>query len=444
MAIQHRGQIFSGISTTACKKRIFSYKNQGLVSKVLNPRILKAYSGNVGIGHVGYALPKMSSIEDAQPYQFKTDLIDFSIAFNGTITNFEEIYERLSSMGRIFTGKSDIELIATLIETFFNLSDDTLEALRMVLKYVKGAYCIVVLESNGNLYAVRDPYGYKPLCYGSLRIDEKSFNIISSESCAIDSIGGKLEGDINPGEILFINPAEGLKKFQIIEQEECGLCQFEYIYVARPDSIIDGISIADVRYRLGRNLAQQDYIPSDNVIVVPVPDSGRSAAMGYAWESGILYQEGLMKNRYIWQLKQDPDERLNSISSIVKGKDIVLIDDSILSGTTIKKIVSMLRKVGAKSIHVRISCPPIINNCEMNHNFLDRKLLISHEMRLKNLFDFREKLNKEIGADSLRFQTTRGLLDAIGLEPNQICYTCLTDQIHEIKEDKNEELKLLI
>ena len=314
----------------------------------------------------------------------------------------------------------------------------------MVLKYVEGAYSLVLLENNGSLYAVRDPVGYKPLCYGMLKIKEKAFYIISSESCAIDAVSGSLSGDVRPGEIIKISPVDGLKKYNVVDRKKTGLCQFEYIYFARPDSIIDGVSVADVRYQLGRNLARDDYIPSDNVIVVPVPDSGRSAAMGYAWESGILYQEGLIKNRYIWNVKQDPVERLNPIKHIVEGKNVVLIDDSILSGNTIKKIISMLRKIGARSIHVRISSPPIINHCEMNNNFLSRDFLIGFQSRLNNDLDYREMIKDNIGADTLRFQTIRGLIDAIGLAPNQICYTCLREQPFEKEEKEPEELKLFV
>ncbi len=444
MALQHRGQMFTGISTTMCNQKIFSYKESGLVFKVLNPKTLKRFPGNVGIGHVSFILPKMDSIDDAQPYHFKSESIEFSIAFNGTITNFDEIFNRLRNIGRSFTGKSDVELLATLIETLTRFADNMVDTLAMVLKYVKGAYSLVVLENDGNLYAVRDPIGYKPLCYGKLKIKEKKFFIVASESCAIDAVGGKLKGDVKPGEIIKFSPVDGLKKCKIVENEKSGLCQFEYIYFARPDSIIEGISVADVRYKLGRNLARDDYIPSDNVIVVPVPDSGRSAAMGYAWESGILYQEGLMKNRYIWHLKQDPDEKLNPIRKVVEGKDIVLVDDSILSGTTIKKIITMLRQVGARSIHVRISCPPIINKCGMNNNFLSRDFLIGYQTKLNNDLDFREKINKSIGADTLRFQTIKGLIDAIGLRPNQICYSCLREKIIQKEETEPEELELFV
>ena len=360
------------------------------------------------------------------------------------ITNFEEIFNRLRNMGRIFTGNSDIEILATLVETLSKYTDNMVDTLKMILKYVKGAYSIILLENDGNLYALRDQNGYKPLCHGKLKMNEKKYHIISSESCAIDALGGTLTGDINPGEIVKINPVEGLKRFKMENPRKNGLCQFEYIYYARPDSVLNGISIAEVRYRLGRNLARNDYIPSDNVIVVPVPDSGRSCAMGYAWESGILYQEGLMKNRYIWQIQHDPLERLNPIKKIIEGKDIVLIDDSIISGDTIKKIISMLRKVGARSIHVRISCPPIINYCNLNNNFLSREVLIGRQTKVNNDINFRETITKSIGADSLRFQTIRGLIEAIGLPPNQICYTCLREQLIENEEKKFEHPQIFV
>ena len=445
MAIQHRGHLFSGLSVTNCDGKIVSYSNRGLVSKVLNPIKLKSFAGNVGIGHVNYGSHSYIGPEDTQPYHFKSGNSEFSIALNGAITNYIEIHNILSNMGRIITGKSHVELIATLLDTFLRFNNNKmLKALSKIMEILKGAYSFVVLKSDGNLYAVRDPIGYKPLCYGKIEINNKLFYAISSESCSIDVIGGELIGDVKPGEVININPIEGLKKHQILTKNKTGICQFEYIYFARPDSIIEGISVGEVRYKLGKILAHNDNINSDNAIVVPVPDSGRSAAMGYACGSGIVYQEGFMKNRYMWQLKNSISDKLNPIKAIVKDRDIILIDDSILSGNTMKKIVSMLRSAGALQVHVRISSPPIINDCQKSSSISKKDLLIAFQKKVKSYNNFNEAMRKYIGSDSLKYQTIEGLVEAIGLKRNQICLDCLTEYCQVNEEKENHEIKLMI
>ncbi len=233
---------------------------------------------------------------------------------------------------------------------------------------LEGAYSLLILTNDGYIYAIRDPTGCKPLCYGMLEINDMKFYIFSSESCSLDVLGANLIDDVKPGEIIKIHPEKEIQKFFIKSNKRVGVCHFEYVYFARPDSIIDGISVGETRFRLGMNLAKDDDLNISNAVVVPVPDSGRSAAMGYSWYSGIPYEEGLMKNRYIWQLKANPKEKLNPIKSVVNGKNIILVDDSILSGETMKDIIRMLREAGAKSIHVRISCPPIIKSCKLLEN----------------------------------------------------------------------------
>lgn len=445
MAIQHRGQLFSGISTTNCIGKIFSYKNFGLVSKVFNVKRLRTFTGNVGIGHVAFDSPENNSIENAQPYHYKSGLMEFSLALNGAITNHQEIKKRLSKMGKVFIGDSDVELISTLIETLSRFSNTILDTLNLLIKTIKGAYSIILLTKDGNLYVLRDPVGYKPLCHGIIEENNRKFFIISSESCAIDTVGGILKGDIKPGEIFHINPMNGITKYNTELTENKRICQYEYVYFARPDSIIEGISVADVRYRLGINLAQGDLdFNSNNSIVVPVPDSGRSAAMGYSWQSKIPYQEGLMKNRYLWQLKSDPNDKLNPIKPIVNGKNVILVDDSMLSGITMKKIIMMLRKAGARAIHVRIACPPIINNCQINNSFSNRNLLIAYQKKKKNNKDFIEVIQEYIKADSLKFQTVENLINSIGINKNNICYNCLQDAIQDKKEKAKREIEAII
>jgi len=443
MALQHRGQLFSGISIKTNENNILTYKDKGLVSKVLNPKKLKSMIGNVGIGHVCYGKPSCTKIENAQPYYSKINNTEFSIAMNGILSNYDEIHTELSKMGRVFIGKSDIELISVLIETLISLLEDRISALKKLVETLKGAYSILVLFNDGNIYAIRDPKGYKPLCYGNLNIENKHFYIVSSESCAIDVIGGNLIEDVVPGEIINIHPTNKVERYQALNEEVCGVCEFEYIYIARPDSIIDGVPVGDVRYKLGQYLAETDDFFSEEAIVVPIPDSGRSAAMGYSWKSKIPYEEGLMKNRYMWQLKSNVEEKLNPIKEVVKNKDIILVDDSIISGNTMKKIVSMLRNAKAKSIHVRISCPPIIKNCEFNDSISNRELLVAFQAKVRNYDNFNEEMRKFIGADSLKFQNLDGLFNAIGIEESKGCIDCFKEFCLVDKERKISKMDII-
>ncbi len=445
MALQHRGQLFTGISTY-CNEKIFTYKNRGIVSKVLHPKKLKEFSGNIGIGHVNYGTRGITSLEDAQPFHFSSVENDFSIAINGTISNREAIIKKLRDMGKIITGNSDVELIATLIDTFygFNEKKNMIDTFKIIFEVLEGAYSGVLLNNDGNIYCFRDPGGYKPLCHGILSLESKKFYIVASESCALDVLGASLIADVKPGEVIKINPVSGISSFQITKSKNTLPCLFEYIYFARPDSIMEGISIADVRYRLGKSLAKNDFFDLEDTIVVPVPDSGRSAAMGYAWEAQLPYQEGLIKNRYVWKLKiDDLREKLNVIKNVVRNKNVILIDDSILSGKTIKEIISMLKAAGVKSVHVRVSAPPIINNCEKNDSFSDRNLLIACRMREMNVKNYVEEIRKYIGADSLKFQTLQGLRQSLGVKKELTCKSCFSTEFQAKLEDGGKKLKLI-
>ena len=426
MALQHRGQIFSGISMSNCQGKITSHKGRGLVSKVLNPKHLRGFSGNVGIGHVCYGRPNCEDLESAQPYYYKTHINEFSIALNGTITNREQLIQKLNKMGRFISGNSNIELIATIIDALIGLTNDRFGVLQKLFKIVEGAYSMLIMFNDGTIYALRDPSGCKPLCYGLFENGDKAFHLISSESCGLDVLGGRLVDDIHPGQIVEFRP-DSVRKFQYEELNQKGVCLFEYVYFARPDSVIDGISIAQIRYKLGENLAINDNIKLSNPIVVPVPDSGRSAAMGYSWKSKILYQEGLMKNRYMWKLGSQVRNKLNPIKSVISEQDVILIDDSIVSGHTMKEIIYMLRKAGANSIHVRISCPPIIKNCNLNDVFGTRNLLLAHDTKEKNYDTFDEEMRKFIDADSLKFQTYEGLINAVGSDTDALCEACIKE-----------------
>ncbi|MBY9020756.1 MAG: amidophosphoribosyltransferase [Candidatus Lokiarchaeota archaeon] len=443
---QHRGQESSGISILKTGGSITTYKKKGLVSQVLNDNELSKLWGNIGIGHNRYATTgtqEYNSQDYIQPYHFKNNEIEFSIAFNGTIPNYHDLKNQLEANGRIFITNTDTEVIAHLIAYTANETDNWPEILKKVSGSLDGSYSLLILTSKNDIYAIRDPLGFKPLCIGELITEERTCYIVSSESCGIDVVGGKFLRDVRPGEIIHLSSEKGIHSEKIIESDRTALCQFELVYFARPDSIIDGVSVAQTRLQLGINLAKNDPILKDsnfreNAIVVPVPDSGRSVAVGYAQEAKLPYVEGLMKNRYVWrtfimpgQKKREAavKEKLNPIKVLVEGKNVIILDDSIVRGTTTKKIINLIRDAGAISVNVRISCPPVIRPCYMGIDFPTTSELIAGNF--KNLYgeeNYIEEIRKKIGADSLRYQTIDDLISAIGKSKNQLCMACLTGE----------------
>ena len=446
ISLQHRGQESTGISILKTGGSIVTYKKKGLVSQVLNDNELSKLWGNVGIGHNRYATTgsqEYNSLDYIQPYHFKNTEIEFSIAFNGTIPNYHELKQELEAKGRIFITNTDTEVIAHLLAYTANKTDNWPEILKKVSKSLDGSYSLIILTSKSDIYAIRDPLGFKPLCIGEMITEERKHYIVSSESCGIDVVGGNLIRDVRPGEIIHLSSEKGIHSELVLESERTALCQFEFVYFARPDSIIDGVSVAQTRLQLGINLAKNDPILTDphfreNAIVVPVPDSGRSVAVGYAQEAKLPYVEGLMKNRYVWrtfimpgQKKREAavKEKLNPIKKFVEGKNVIILDDSIVRGTTTKKIINLIRDAGAISVNVRISCPPVIRPCYMGIDFPTTSELIAG--RFKNLFgeeNYIEEIRKKIGADSLRYQTIDNLINAIGKKKSQLCMACLTGE----------------
>ncbi len=443
---QHRGQESTGVSILKTGGRIFTYKKKGLVSTVLNDKVLSKLWGNVGIGHNRYATTGAQEFESPyymQPFHFNNHEIEFSLAFNGTIPNYTEIKQNLEEKGRIFVTNTDTEVIAQLIAFIALRTEGWPNILKIASKSLDGSYSLLILTAEGDIYAIRDPLGFKPLCIGELKTEERHHYIISSESCGIDVVGGKLIRDVEPGEIVHLSHQKELHSEILIKSDRTALCQFEFVYFARPDSIIDGISIAQTRLQLGINLAKNDPLLDDpkfkeNAIVVPVPDSGRSAAVGYAQQAKLPYVEGLMKNRYVWRTFIMPGqknreaavkEKLNPIKAFVKGKNVIILDDSIVRGTTTTKIINLIREAGAISVNVRISCPPVIRPCYMGIDFPTTSELIAGSF--KNLYgeeNFIEEIRKKIGADSLRYQTIDDLVSAIGKSKNQLCMACLTGE----------------
>jgi len=443
---QHRGQESTGISILKTGGSIVTYKNKGLVSQVLNDSALSKLWGNVGIGHNRYATTgaqEFNSLDYIQPYHFKNNEIEFSLAFNGTIPNYAELKQSLENKGRIFVTNTDTEVVAQLIASIALGTESWPEILKTASESLDGSYSLLILTAEGDIYAIRDPLGFKPLCIGELKTEERNFYIVSSESCGIDVVGGRLIRDVEPGEIVHLSHRKELHSEMVVKSDRTALCQFEFVYFARPDSIIDGVSVAQTRLQLGINLARNDPILKDskfreNAIVVPVPDSGRSVAVGYAQEAKLPYLEGLMKNRYVWRTFIMPGqknreaavkEKLNPIKSFIKGKNVIILDDSIVRGTTTKKIINLIRDAGAISVNVRISCPPVIKPCYMGIDFPTTSELIAG--RFKELYGneiYIDEIRKKIGADSLRYQTIDDLVSAIEKSKNQLCMACLTGE----------------
>ncbi|WP_291582279.1 amidophosphoribosyltransferase [Clostridium sp. UBA6640] len=404
-ALQHRGQESSGIVTYNGKK-MKCHKDMGLVSEVFNNEILNQLTGHSAVGHVRYSTAGDSSVKNAQPVLGEFKLGNIAIAHNGNLINADIIRELLEDSGCIFQTSIDSEVILNLIargakKGILNAVVDTVQA-------IKGSFGIVILTEN-ELIGVRDPHGIRPLCLGKIG---ESY-VIASESCALDATGAEYVRDIEPGEIVVINN-EGIKSINFAEKSIKAICSFEYIYFARPDTIIDGISVHSSRVKAGKKLYEE--YPVDADIVVAVPDSGVSAAMGYAKASGIPYEIGLIKNRYIGRTFITPcqEERenavnvkLNVLKENVEGKKVVLIDDSIVRGTTSKRLVELLRKAGAKEVHFRVCSPVVKFPCYFGIDTPYRKGLIGANMKV-------EEIREIIGADTLGYLTQKGLLECLG------------------------------
>ena len=442
IALQHRGQESTGISVLKTGGRIYTYKQRGLVSKVLSKRKLAQYWGNVGIGHNRYATTgatEYQSLDYLQPLHFNNNEIEFSLAFNGTIPVYDNIKQKMDDMGRVFITNTDTEVIAQLIASLSLGSEDWPEILKIASRFLDGSYSLIILTDKGDIYAMRDPMGFKPLCIGELKSEKRNIYFVASESCAIDAVGGKFLRDVLPGEIIHLSHQKDIHSEMVLKSDRTALCQFEFVYFARPDSVIDGVSVAKARLRMGALIAQNDMLLdnseiAENAIVVPVPDSGRGAAVGYAKKTDIPYIEGLMKNRYVWRTFIMPGqenrsaavkEKLNPIKSLILGKDVILFDDSIVRGTTLKQIVTLVKEAGAKSVNVRISCPPVISACYMGIDFPTREELIAGRLQKQFNDDFIEEIRKEIGADSLLYQNLDDLKKAIGKTESELCLACL-------------------
>lgn len=401
--LQHRGQESAGI-TVVHDEETYSVKDLGIVASVLTDKALeKLPNGSMAVGHVRYKSDDFLERAATQPLVMRYSYGSLALAHNGAVTNFAEIRDELEHGGAIFQSNSNAEVIGYLIATK-RIETDTIEqAVLKTMESLKGAYSLVIGAPN-KLIGVRDPHGFKPLCIGKLG----NSIMISSESCAIESLGGEFIRDVEPGEVVVVDD-EGFHSYICDKKEATSICLFEYVYFARPDSVINGVSVNTSRRIAGRLLYEENPIKAD--IVCGVPDSGLDAAQGFSEASGITYATAFIKNKYIGRTSAVAGiekstkllkTRLNVLKNIVKDKSVVIIDDSIVRGNTATHIVSLLRNAGAKEIHMRISSPEFLYPCYFGIDLPKKEELIS------NIFT-KEEIRKRIGADSLEFLSLDGL-----------------------------------
>ena len=437
-ALQHRGQESCGIAvsdTQGPKGKVFSYKDMGLVNEVFDAEKLDKLNGNIGVGHVRYSTAGSSVRENAQPLVLNYVKGTLGMAHNGNLLNAIELREELSYTGAIFQTTIDSEVIAYLIARE-RLKTSTVEAaVKNSMEKIKGAYSLIVMSPR-KLIGARDPFGFKPLCIG--KRDNTYF--LSSETCALDTVGAEFVRDVLPGEVVTITH-NGIESDTSLCQKNTARCIFEYIYFARPDSQIDGMGVYESRINAGRILAKTHPVEAD--LVVGVPESGNAAALGYSLESGIPYGNAFIKNNYVGRTfikpKQEQREssvkvKLNVLSDTVKGKRVIMIDDSIVRGTTSARIVALLKQAGASEVHVRISSPPFLHPCYFGTDIPSEDQLIASGNTV-------DEICKLIGADSLGYLETDNLSEMI-CGGTGYCDACFTGNypIEPPKQDIRGEM----
>jgi len=434
-ALQHRGQESAGIATLQ-GEYVHVKRGNGLLNQVFKRGDFESLKGNLGIGHVRYSTTGSGYIQNVQPIfaQYWGGMM--AISHNGNIVNSKEIRDSIIQKGGVVRSSSDTELLLHLIamEKPGNVENAILNAVGKI----KGAYSITLI-AEGKLIAIRDPYGFRPLCMGHM----PGMYIIASETAALDVVGARFVRDIQPGEMVVINGRK-MKSIKFRKNERNALCVFEYIYFARPDSYLDGVSVYKVRKRLGQELARMAKgIEVD--VVIPVPDSGITTAIGFAQEAGLDYEIGLFKNSYVGRTFIHPgkDERgtrvrikLNPIRDVVRGKRLAVLDDSIVRGTTSKRIIRMLRDAGAKEVHMFISSPPITHPCFFGIDTAEKKTLIASTQSV-------EDIRKFIEVDTLTYITIEGLSRAVGRSTRELCYACFNgDYPVPVEEERGDKMIL--
>ncbi len=437
-ALQHRGQ--EGCGIVAVDNRMFKrIKGEGLVTEIFDEEKLSTLAGDMAIGHVRYSTSGGRSIENVQPFLFRHNTGDFALAHNGNLVNSRELKRWLENRGSLFHSTSDSEILAHLIKKD-NDGRKRIHSIIDALNMIEGAFAFLIMTGN-RLYACRDKYGLRPLSIAKLN----GGYVVSSETCAFDVVGAEFIRDVEPGEIVVID-REGLRSVDYSMYKHHNMCAMEYIYFARPDSDIEGCNVHAFRKESGKLLYREAPVEAD--IVVGVPDSSLSAAIGYSEASGIPYEMGLIKNRYVGRTFIQPSQamrekgvrmKLSAIRSIVQGKRVVLIDDSIVRGTTSRRIVTLLREAGAAEVHLRIASPPITHPCFYGVDTSTYEELIAAQVG-KDI----EKIRETVGADSLAFLSKKALFWAAG-DRHELCLACFNGKyptaLYQSVEEANKDGK---
>ena len=438
-ALQHRGQESCGIAVND-RGIITLHKGLGLVNEVFNDKILKGLPGSAALGHVRYSTTGDNNLVNTQPISISHIKGNLALAHNGNLVNARMLREEIELGGGVFQTTNDSEIIAYLIVRERIRSESIEQAVLGAMKHLQGAYSMVVMSPR-KLIAARDPSGFRPLCIGRLG----NSYVFASETCALDSIGAGYVRDVRPGEMCVVEDGE-LRSFECGVPARHGMCVFEFVYFARPDSVIDGLPVETARQEMGRHLARAHPVEAD--VVIGVPDSGLSAALGYSRESGIPYGVGLIKNRYIGRTFIQPTQgqreksvriKLNALSAAVAGKRVIMVDDSIVRGTTSARIVSILREAGATEVHMRVSSPPYLHPCYFGTDVASTDVLIAHNNTVENI-------RRIIGVDSLGYLPVSALQDMSRQYGAQYCLGCFTGdypiEVPELMEKNRFERRI--
>jgi len=420
-ALQHRGQESAGIATSDGRE-IRCYKSMGHVADIFTPEAIASLPGDHAIGHTRYSTAGDTVLLNAQPFSVACNKGQIAVAHNGNITNAGELRRELEREGSIFQASSDTEVILHLVA---RSRERTLAgALREAMLQLEGAFSLVFLARDRVIVA-RDPHGFRPLAFGRLHLDDGTAYVFASETCAFDLISADYVDDVEPGEMVCIGP-EGMTRERWAPESPRAQCVFEHVYFARPDSIVFGRAVQQSRENLGRLLARESGAEAD--VVVPVPDSGVAAAIGYASESGIPFRQALIRNHYVGRTFIEPSQairdfgvklKLNPVRHLLEGKRVVLVDDSIVRGTTSRKIVRMVRNAGAREVHLRISCPPTLSPCFYGVDTPSKNELIAANHSI-------EEIRRFVEADSLAYLSLDSLREAVADNQSQYCYACYT------------------
>ncbi|HYO82496.1 MAG TPA: amidophosphoribosyltransferase [Bryobacteraceae bacterium] len=423
-ALQHRGQESAGISSFDGRE-IHTFKSMGHVADIFTPTVLAELPGEQAIGHTRYSTAGDTVINNAQPFSVACNKGRISVAHNGNITNAAELRAELEAEGSIFQASSDTEVVLHLVA---RSREKTLaSALREALLQLEGAYSLVFLAQD-HIIVARDPHGFRPLAMGQLELSGgRHAYVFASETCAFDLIDAVYLGDVEPGEMVTVGP-RGVVRERFAPKGSVHQCVFEHVYFSRPDSVVFGRSVQESREMMGRLLAREHHVDAD--LVVPVPDSGVAAALGYSAESGIPFRHGLMRNHYVGRTFIEPSQairdfgvklKLNPVRHLLQGRRVILVDDSLVRGTTSRKLVRMVRNAGAREVHLRISCPPTVSPCYYGVDTPSKKELIAANHSV-------EEIRRFVEADTLGYLSLEALSHAVKDERNRYCSSCYTGE----------------